>query len=594
LESDLDQRAGGGILHETHYPRKAARERAREPDQVEFGAMSAVDAVDTQRAKAPSRPAANSATADFAWRVLVLLNLFRLSVGAVLLAIFYLVDSPRIVGETNETLAWWALMGLLAVGCVFLILLQQRTPSTRWQTYLQFAADLVSVALVIHSSGGISSGLGGVLIVSVGTLALLLPTERAFLLAAVSTLVLLGQQTYAQLHGITTSAQFAPVGILGAVIFVITAVVQLLRTRLVETEALAEQRGVDLRNLVELNDYIIQHLRESIVVVDGEDHVRLINESALKQLGAANRSRETNLSTVSAELAAELRRWRSGSNVDRTQMAFSSPEGTNIQPHFAPLGSGRGGGVVIFLEDTSLIAERVQQAKLAALGRLSASIAHEIRNPLGAMSHAGQLLAESPSMGKDEHRLTDIIRVNSRRVSQIVESVLALSRREAARPESLQLVPWVEDFTREFVQTLELYEGAVALAPGHADLEVRMDPTHLHQILWNLCDNAVKYASAAAGAIAVELTCGVLESSGRPYLEVADRGPGITPDKVEQIFEPFYTSQPGGTGLGLYISRELAERNGAALRYQPRAGGGSVFRIVFADPKRWQPGEDAL
>jgi two-component system sensor histidine kinase PilS (NtrC family) len=556
--------------------------------------MSAVDAVDTQRAKAPSRPATNSVTADFAWRVLVLLNLFRLSVGAVLLVVFYLVDSPRIVGETNETLAWWALIGLLAAGCAFLVLLQQRWPSTGWQTYLQFATDLVAVALLIHASGGISSGLGGVLIVSVGTLALLLPTERAFLLAAVSTLVLLGQQTYAQLHGITASAQFAPVGILGAVIFVITSVVQLLRTRLVETEALAEQRGIDLRNLVELNDYIIQHLRESIVVVDGQDRIRLINESAVKQLTAGARSRETSLSAISPELAAHLRRWRSGSNVHRSQMAFSSPDGTSIQPHFAPLGSGRDGGVVIFLEDTSLIAERVQQAKLAALGRLSASIAHEIRNPLGAMSHAGQLLAESPSMGKDEHRLTDIIRVNSRRVSQIVESVLALSRREAARPESLQLVPWIEDFTREFVQTLELYEGAVALAPGHADVEVRMDPTHLHQILWNLCDNAVKYASAAAGAIAVEITCGVLESSGRPYLEIADRGPGITPDKVEQIFEPFYTSQPGGTGLGLYISRELAERNGAALRYQARAGGGSVFRIVFADPRRWQSSEDAL
>jgi two-component system sensor histidine kinase PilS (NtrC family) len=258
------------------------------------------------------------------------------------------------------------------------------------------------------------------------------------------------------------------------------------------------------------------------------------------------------------------------------------------------LSAGKDGGVVIFLEDTSLIAERVQQAKLAALGRLSASIAHEIRNPLGAMSHAGQLLAESPGMGQAEHRLTDIIRVNSRRVSHIVESVLALSRRAPAHPERLQLVPWVEDFTREFVQTLELYEGAVGLVGDSPEIEVRMDPTHLHQILWNLCDNAVKYASAAAGAIAVEISCGVLEPSGRPYLEVADRGPGIAPDKAEQIFEPFYTSQPGGTGLGLYISRELAERNGAALRYQPRRGGGSAFRIVFADPKRWQLSEDSL
>jgi two-component system sensor histidine kinase PilS (NtrC family) len=246
---------------------------------------------------------------------------------------------------------------------------------------------------------------------------------------------------------------------------------------------------------------------------------------------------------------------------------------------------------VVFLEDTSLIAERVQQAKLAALGRLSASIAHEIRNPIGAMSHAGQLLAESPGMRTEERRLTDIIRVNARRVSQIVESVLALSKRDKTRPERLQLRPWLEDFAREFVQTLELDEAAVRVTQTAIDVEADMDPTHLHQIVWNLCDNAVKYASAAAGAIAVDLACGIVETSGRPYVEVADRGSGIDPAKAEEIFEPFYTGQPGGTGLGLYISRELAERNGATLRYHARPGGGSMFRVVFSDRTRWQSEE---
>ena len=558
--------------------------------------MSAVDTLETVRPTSRPKPAADSATGDFAWRVLILLNLFRLTVGALLLAVFYYVDEPRIVGETDMQLAWQALIGMLAMGCLELVLLSRRSPNALFQAYLQFGTDLVAVTLVIHASGGISSGLGGILIISVGTLALLLTAERAFLLAAVTTLVLLLEQTYAQLQGITTVAQFAPTGILGAVIFVITAVVQLLRQRIVETEALAEQRGVDLRNLVELNEYIIQHLRESIVVVDHEDQVRLINESAVKHLGAdaGDRDRERSLAEVSPELANRLRLWRHGDRVDRAQMTFGSPDGTNVQPHFAPLGGGRDSGVVIFLEDTSLIADRVQQAKLAALGRLSASIAHEIRNPLGAMSHAGQLLAESPSIGKDEQRLTDIIRVNSRRVSQIVESVLALSRRGQTRPERLQLGPWTEDFAREFVQTLELDEGAVTVIDSSPDIEVQMDPTHLHQILWNLCDNAVKYASVVAGAIAVDLTCGLLEPSGRPFLEVADRGPGIKPDKVEQIFEPFYTGQPGGTGLGLYISRELADRNGATLRYQARSGGGSAFRIVFADPNRWQQNDEPL
>jgi two-component system sensor histidine kinase PilS (NtrC family) len=555
--------------------------------------MSAVDALETERPNSRPQPAAEAATGDFAWRVLILLNLFRLALGGLLLAIFYLVAAPRIVGESNSPLAWQALTAFFAMGCIELVLLQRRYPSARVQTYLQFCTDLVCITLLIHASGGISSGLGGVLIITVGTLGLLVSGERAFLLAAVTALVLLLEQAYAQFQGMTTSAQFAPAGIIGAAVFVITAVVQLLRHRIVETEALAEQRGLDLRNLVELNDYIIQHLRESIVVVDDDDQIRLINESASKHLGAKASSRSAALTEISADLARELQRWRDSTPPTRSPTTFGSPDGATLQPHFAPLGGDRHGGVVIFLEDTSLIEERVQQAKLAALGRLSASIAHEIRNPLGAMSHAGQLLAESPSISQDDQRLTDIIRSNARRVSQIVESVLALSRRAQSRPERLQLTPWVEDFTREFVQTLELYEDAVSVVDGAPDIEVHMDPTHLHQILWNLCDNAVKYASAAAGAIAVEITCGTLEPSGRPFVEVADRGAGIKPDKVEQIFEPFYTTQSGGTGLGLYISRELAERNGASLRYHARPGGGSAFRIVFADPNRWQANEES-
>jgi two-component system sensor histidine kinase PilS (NtrC family) len=556
--------------------------------------MSA-EALEVGRPKPVRGAAAVADAGDFAWRVLILLNLFRLTIGTVLLIVFYVVEQPRVVGETDPTLAWAALLGMLGVGCVELVLLRRRFPSARVQTYLQFGADLATIALLIHASGGISSSLGGILVVSIGTLALVLESERAFMLAALTTFVLLLEQGVAQLEGMTTSAQYAPVGILGAAIFVITAVVQLLRNRIIETEALAAQRGLDLRNLVELNEYIIQHLRESIVVVDDEDRIRLINGSAAKHLGSGARDADAMLQTVSTPLAEQLASWRKQAFGTERAAPFSSSDGsTNVLPHFAPLGENRGGGVVIFLEDTSLIAERVQQAKLAALGRLSASIAHEIRNPIGAMSHAGQLLAESPQIGQDGQRLTDIIRVNARRVSQIVESVLALSRRNQARPERLQLLPWLEDFAREFAQTLELYEDAIAVNDGSSEVEAEMDPTHLHQIVWNLCDNAVKYASATAGAIAVELSCGYLESSGRPYIEVADRGPGIEPANVDEIFEPFFTGQPGGTGLGLYISRELAERNGATLRYHPRPGGGSLFRVVFVDPGRWHMGDETL
>src|SRR5690606_15983831 len=533
-----------------------------------------------------------TADADFGWRVLGLLNLFRLALAAMLLLGFMLLDEPRLVGEVHPRLAWQALVAMLAVGCVEMWCLYKRRPPVERQAPFVFAADLVLVVTLIHASGGLSNGLGGLLIVSVGAIALLVPARLAFFFAALTSLALLGEQSYSHLKGVTDLDQYVAAALLGIVLFLITAVVQLVRRRIVETEALAEQRGVDLKNLVELNDYIIQHLRESIVVVDGDDRVRLINEAAMKHLGATGRADGIPLRTLSFELAERLLAWRSREAPERAEAPFMSADGaTLVQSHFATLGAGRDGGVAIFLEDKSLIAERVQQTKLAALGRLAASIAHEIRNPIGAMSHAGQLLAESESISPADRRLTDIIRVNATRVSQIVESVLSLSRKDRAKPERLELKGWAEAFAHEFIATQELYEGAVSVAPESVEVEAEMDPTHLHQIVWNLCENAVKYASATAGAIAVDLVCGFLETSRRPFLEVADRGPGIEPDKAENIFEPFYTGQPGGTGLGLYVCRELCERNGATLRYLPRPGGGSVFRIVFADPNRWRMGD---
>jgi two-component system sensor histidine kinase PilS (NtrC family) len=272
---------------------------------------------------------------------------------------------------------------------------------------------------------------------------------------------------------------------------------------------------------------------------------------------------------------------------------IAADNSARITAHLAPLGKGveRDGPVLVFLEDASLMNARVQQSKLASLGRLSASIAHEIRNPVGAMSHAGQLLAESEALTEDDLRLTEIIRTHAERVSHIVDNVLQLSRRESSRPEQFLLRPWLEDFADEFSRTLELQEGELSLGDVPGDLDVRMDPSHLRQVLWNLCDNAVKYASETGG-ILVELQAGWMQRTGRPYLEVLDHGHGVESDTVDKIFEPFFTARKGGTGLGLYISRELCELNRATLVYQARATGGSIFRIVFADPSRWEAVEN--
>jgi two-component system sensor histidine kinase PilS (NtrC family) len=197
-------------------------------------------------------------------------------------------------------------------------------------------------------------------------------------------------------------------------------------------------------------------------------------------------------------------------------------------------------------------------------------------------------------MGSDERRLTDIIRSNSQRVSTIINSVLQMSRREATRPARLNLGDWLEGFLGEFCETMQVPAAQIGVDEGadiHGEtdeLEVKFDPTHLHQVVWNLCDNAIKYGEQRMG-LSVEIKLGRLTPSSRPYLEVADRGPGIEFRDADRIFEPFFTgARKGGTGLGLFIARELCQLNRATLLYEPRGGDGSIFRIVFSDPQRWE------
>jgi two-component system sensor histidine kinase PilS (NtrC family) len=146
---------------------------------------------------------------------------------------------------------------------------------------------------------------------------------------------------------------------------------------------------------------------------------------------------------------------------------------------------------------------------------------------------------------------------------------------------------WLEDFLDEFCETMQVPMTRIAVHEEARDLEVRIDPTHLHQVVWNLCDNAIKYGETRDG-VSLEIKVSRLNPSNRPYLEVVDRGPGIEAKAVDRIFEPFFTGRKGGTGLGLFIARELCQLNRALLLYEPRAGDGSIFRIVFSDPQRWE------
>ncbi len=526
---------------------------------------------------------------DLPGRVLLLVGAFRALVATALVAVFLLDQSPPILGYRYPGIYLPVSLAYLLGALVFLGALRQQSTDLARLCTLQVITDVIAVTVLMSASGGITSGLGGLLVVFVGASAFVVSGRTAFFGAALAALAILGEHALSWVRGSAPTADFLSAGLLGAMIFVLVVAVHTLARRAAETEAIARQRGIDLANLAQLNDYIIQNLRESIVVVDPQDRIRLINQSAAEHLGVASRDSGQHVADASGSLAREIARWREGRDDAGNGNGFIAADGTTlINTHMAPLDDTANGPVLIFLEDSSLLAQKVQQSKLAALGRLSASIAHEIRNPVGAISHAGQLLGESEMTGEQEQRLIDIIQTNSTRVSEIIDNVMQLSRRDTTSPELLHLGGWCRDFVAEFTSTLELFEGQLAIVENAEDVEVRMDPSHLRQVVWNLCENALKYASEAAGGISVRLNFGRMPANRRPFLEVIDQGPGIPETLKGQIFEPFATGRTGGTGLGLFISRELCECNRAALLHEEGQPSGSIFRIIFSDPGRWE------
>jgi len=535
---------------------------------------------------------APTAPTDLAWRVIGLLNLYRLLVPLVLIAVQALAGPEWALLAVRPRLFLSACIAYLTAALILIIARRLEWSSLRIVAMMNAGIDAAGIALILYASGGVSSGLGILLVLPVGATAVLAAHKDAFLFAAIAAISVLVQQIFINIDGTAPATDYTTAGVLGAVLFLIALSAWPIANRLRESEALVRRQEVDLANLAQLSQYIVQHLRESILVIDTQDRIRLINESAAHILGDTNAIPEALLGEASPRLLYLLETWRQ--NQDSTasfppaEQTFVAADGARIiRANFAPLGTANPAPVIVFLEDTTLLVEKVQQSKLAALGRLSASIAHEIRNPVGAMSHAAQLLGESPVLSAAEKRLTEIMRTNADRVSTIINNVLGLSKREETRFETISLLDWIHEFHEEFCETMQLPAHRLVTSSATPGVEIRVDPSQLRQIVWNLCENALKHGATGQNEAPVEIRHGRLSPAGRPFMQVMDRGGGVSAEHAEHIFEPFYSGGKG-TGLGLFLARELAQTNGATLLYEPRHGGGSIFRLVFADPRRWE------
>lgn len=514
-------------------------------------------------------------------RILRLYNLYRVIIGLALVLLISSDLDEQLLELAHAQLFRYGSWTYLILNVLVAVLLQR--PSHLAQVFSLALLDVLLLCTLFFAAGGTPSGIGNLLIVAVAIANILLRGRIGLLIAAVAAIGMLALTFYLSLLRNTPAPQFVQAGALGALCFAAAIFLQSLASRLQQSEFLAEQRAVDVASLEALNSLILQRMRTGILVLDKQHRVLLANQGALSMLGRSKLEHKL-LDPHCPELVQRLQQWQHNPTL-RPQSLQAMPDGPLLQPSFIPLQRSGEQHTLIFLDDISQVTQQAQQLKLASLGRLTAGIAHEIRNPLGAISHAAQLLQESEDLEEPDRRLAQIIQDHSRRMNTVIENVLQLSRRRQAEPQLLDLKYWLHRFASEFRSSARP-DQTLHLETQSGSLQTRMDPHQLTQILSNLVQNGLRYSAQKHQLGQVWLKLYRDPESDLPTLEVLDDGPGVPVDQMQHIFEPFYTTDNKGTGLGLYISRELCESNQARLDYKLREGGGSCFRITFAHPRK--------
>jgi len=522
------------------------------------------------------------------WKLLKYFNFYRLAIALAAAGVALTVGKFSPFGEAFPGLFLSTSVVFVLLSSVAVFSIHTQKPDFDSQAALLSFADISLLTILMHSSGGLSSGMGLMLVVAIAGSSLMLGKRLTIFYASLATIAVLLEHIWGALTGGLdfTDAEmlqnFPQVGLFGVGLFTTAFFGYSLAHRLRATEALAEQRGADVENLTQLNELVIQRMQSGVVICDPQGNIRLMNQSAQKYLGAnKTAAKSLPLNELSSELAIQLFQWLGNTAANRGRKVFTSRVGYSLLPRFVSLGEDKNSVKLIFLEDMSILKQQAQQLKMAALARLTASIAHEIRNPLGALTNAAQLLDETLNLeNPEEKRLVKIIDEQSKRMNVIVQNVTQLSRRDRINPLKIELENWLQEFLQQYMDTVSIPREAFVLQ-GIAGLSLCVDPDQLYQVISNLCQNALRHSPPFTGTPLIKFQ-GSRDAEDRPILDVIDWGLGVKPDIAEHIFDPFFTTTPKGTGLGLYIARELCEGNGASLNYYPGEGGvGACFRIVF-------------
>ncbi|WP_410500068.1 sensor histidine kinase [Chitinibacter sp. S2-10] len=510
---------------------------------------------------------------DNHWRSLALFNVFRLliiiglMVGMLTLSRNPLLDSANLQ-LVPPTLGVYTLFALF-----FTWAIRQRKPSFDLQLSFQVMVDVMMIVLLMHLGGGIKSGLGILLLPYLAAAGLIARGRMTLFHASMATIALLLELVWQYLSGDAADVNSTSSALLSVASFAVAWLAFRLSRYAEENRVLAEQRSVDLANLAQVNARILQDVSDGVFVVDEQNIIRQYNEQAARLTGLKPAIGSSLYADV-PELATPLIRWRSQPGV-ATELVQTAGGRNTLRARFVPLSSDGNGNVLIYLEDMARLRREAQQLKLAALGRLTANLAHEIRNPLGAISQAAELLREEVPENAVLQKLTRIINDNSLRLERMVKEVLELNRRDRVTRQEIRLADWLMTFNEQFTLQ-EKIQQPIQIECDRKVL-VHFDSGHLQQVLWNLARNGWRYCSQRAGSLQIIVT----RQHDFWVLDVLNDGPSVPTDALSQLFEPFFTTDSKGTGLGLYIAREICAANGALLEYLAPPRGGACFRIVF-------------
>jgi len=511
------------------------------------------------------------------------MGLFRLLVALFLLWLSTLAPGDSVFTAEALTSAQFTAVGYLVFAALLALLTGDAAHATpihlQYQAVLGALGDIVAIGLMLLTAGGVESGLGLLLIPLLAANATILNGRVGLFLAAVAALMLLVTELFV---GPRLPWPFIPqptqTGILGAILFVAVILSWRLALRAGASEARLELQEQNLLKLAELNEKIIAGMDTGVVAVDRSGRIQNVNAAAERMLGRDSGEAPPELPP---RLHQAITEWLQGPAAATTVRIPGDASHPELEVRLAPIGFSGQQGTLLILEETAEIKRRGHASKLQALGRLTASIAHEIRNPLSAISHSAQLLSESSGAVGSDRRLLDIIQSQSQRMDELIRGILTLSRDQPARRERIPLNKSLAALAEDLYRTRQVAPGALRIDIPDTGLTVLFDPTQFNQIVWNLCNNALQHAGhATVGSQPIVLKSHAEPRLNRVMLDVIDSGPGIPPEQQETLFEPFSSSAPGGTGLGLYISRLLCENNGATIEYMSHPKGG-CFRVSF-------------